>query len=44
MPTTGVTGDKFTMLAVVFGFSIALIMIGALISHYARRAREKLRP
>jgi hypothetical protein len=43
MPTTGVTDDRFTTLALVFGFSIAMILIGGLISRYSRRAREKFR-
>jgi hypothetical protein len=41
MPTTGYANDRLLTILLVLGFSIALILIGAMISRYARQARER---
>jgi uncharacterized membrane protein YciS (DUF1049 family) len=43
MPTTGYAYDRLLTILLIVGFAIALILIGSLISHYARQARERAR-
>jgi hypothetical protein len=37
MPATGVTDDRWTWLALVMGFSGAMMMLGALLRNRSRR-------
>jgi hypothetical protein len=40
MPTTGVTDDRWTWLAVMMGFSGAMMMLGAALRSRSRRQEQ----